>query len=102
MLLTGEPIDAATARDWGLVNRVVPADAARATRSSALVDRHRRARARSRSRIGKEAFYEQIELDERGAYELTRGVMAANAQAADAQEGMGAFLEKRPPTWSGR
>jgi enoyl-CoA hydratase/carnithine racemase len=53
-------------------------------------------------RIGKRAFYEQIELDERGAYELTRGVMAANAQADDAQEGMSAFLEKRDPTWSGR
>ena len=52
-------------------------------------------------RIGKEAFYEQVELDEHGAYELTRRVMAANAQAGDAQEGMGAFLEKRPPTWSG-
>ena len=53
-------------------------------------------------RIGKRAFYEQIELDERGAYELTRGVMTANAQADDAQEGMSAFLEKRDPTWSGR
>ena len=52
-------------------------------------------------RIGKEAFYEQVELDEHGAYELTRRVMAANAQAGDAQEGMGAFLEKRPPNWSG-
>ena len=52
-------------------------------------------------RIGKEAFYEQVELDEHGAYELTRRVMAANAQADDAQEGIGAFLEKRPPTWSG-
>ena len=52
-------------------------------------------------RIGKEAFYEQVELDEHGAYELTQGVMAANAQAGDAQEGMGAFLEKRAATWSG-
>jgi enoyl-CoA hydratase/carnithine racemase len=52
--------------------------------------------------IGKRAFYDQIDLDERGAYELTRGVMATNAQTGDAQEGMGAFLEKRSPTWSGR
>ena len=52
-------------------------------------------------RIGKQAFYEQIDLDEPGAYELTRRVMAANAQTGDAQEGMGAFLEKRDPTWSG-
>jgi enoyl-CoA hydratase/carnithine racemase len=53
-------------------------------------------------RIGKRAFYDQIELDEPGAYELTRSVMASNAQTCDAQEGMGAFLDKRPPTWSGR
>ena len=100
LLLTGEPIDAETACEWGLVNRVVPAGGleeavvglvARVASSSPLT-----------VRIGKQAFYEQIELDERGAYELTRGVMASNAQAADAQEGMGAFLEKRPPTWSGR
>ncbi len=100
LLLTGEPIDAETACAWGLVNRVVPADeledavrelVARVARSSPLT-----------VRIGKEAFYEQVDLDEHGAYDLTRRVMAANAQADDAQEGMGAFLEKRPPTWTGR
>jgi len=100
LLLTGEPIDAGTACDWGLVNRVVPADelepavvalVSRVASSSPLT-----------VRIGKQAFYEQIERDEHGAYELTRGVMVSNAQAADAQEGMGAFLEKRAPTWSGR
>jgi enoyl-CoA hydratase/carnithine racemase len=100
LLLTGEPIDAATACEWGLVNRVVPADElehevsqliAKVARSSALT-----------VRIGKRAFYDQIDLDERGAYELTREVMATNAQTGDAQEGIGAFLEKRSPTWSGR
>ena len=100
LLLTGEPIDAETACDWGLVNRVVPEDAleeevvdlvAKVARSSPLT-----------VRIGKQAFYEQIDLGERGAYELTRGVRAANAQTRDAQEGMGAFLEKRAPSWSGR
>jgi len=100
LLLTGEPIDAETARDWGLVNRVVPADDLEQA-VVALVDRIASSSPLT-VRIGKEAFYEQIELDERGAYELTRGVMASNAQAADAQEGMGAFLEKRAPTWSGR
>jgi enoyl-CoA hydratase/carnithine racemase len=100
LLLTGEPIDAETARDWGLVNRVVPADDLEQA-VVALVDRLASSSPLT-VRIGKEAFYEQIELDERGAYELTRGVMASNAQAADAQEGMGAFLEKRAPTWSGR
>jgi enoyl-CoA hydratase/carnithine racemase len=100
LLLTGEPIDAETAADWGLVNRVVPAgeldDAvdelvAKIVKSSPLT-----------VGIGKQAFYDQIDLDEHGAYELTRAVMARNALAADAQEGMGAFLEKRPPVWSGR
>ena len=100
LLLTGEPIDAETACEWGLVNRVVPAAdledevaglIAKVARSSPLT-----------VRIGKQAFYDQIELDERGAYELTRRVMESNAQTGDAQEGMGAFLEKRAPTWSGR
>lgn len=100
LLLTGEPIDARTALAWGLVNRVVPAgelDAAvaelveRVSRSSPLV-----------VAIGKEAFYAQVELDEHRAYDLTKVVMAMNATAADAQEGFCAFLEKRPPTWTGR
>jgi enoyl-CoA hydratase/carnithine racemase len=100
LLLTGEPIDAETACAWGLVNRVVPGDelegtvtelVARVARSSPLT-----------VRIGKEVFYEQVDLDEHGAYELTRRVMAANAETGDAQEGMSAFLEKRDPTWSGR
>jgi enoyl-CoA hydratase/carnithine racemase len=98
MLLTGQPISAATARDWGLVNRVVPAaelDAA----VNELVD----AIASSSSLtvgIGKEAFYEQVELDEHRAYDLTKSVMAMNSMAADAQEGICAFLEKRPPRWT--
>ncbi len=100
LLLTGEPIDAATARDWGLVNRVVPADELESAvgelveaiaRSSPLV-----------VGIGKEAFYSQIELDEHRAYDLTKAVMAMNSLADDAQEGICAFLEKRPPTWQGR
>jgi enoyl-CoA hydratase/carnithine racemase len=98
LLLTGEPIDAAEARDWGLVNRVVPADQLEDA-VAALVERIAASSPRT-VRIGKEAFYEQVELDEHGAYELTRRVMAANAQTGDAQEGMGAFLEKRRPTWS--
>jgi enoyl-CoA hydratase/carnithine racemase len=100
MLLTGQPIDAATAFEWGLVNRVVPA-AALEDEVTGLVE----AIARSSPLvvgIGKEAFYSQIELDEHRAYDLTKAVMAMNALADDAQEGMCAFLEKRPPEWRGR
>jgi enoyl-CoA hydratase/carnithine racemase len=98
MLLTGTPIDARTALDWGLVNRVVPAAdldaavdelAARVTASSAYT-----------LAVGKAAFWEQIDRTEPGAYELTQQVMAANAAATDAQEGIGAFLDKRHPTWT--
>jgi enoyl-CoA hydratase/carnithine racemase len=99
LLLTGEPIDAETAQVWGLVNHVVPGDELDAT-VAALVTKVARSSAQT-VRIGKQAFYEQIDLDERGAYELTRHVMATNAQTGDAQEGIGAFLEKRDPTWSG-
>jgi len=99
LLLTGEPIDAQTARDWGLLNQVVAAEDLESA-VSALVARIARSSPLT-VRIGKSAFYEQIDLDEPGAYELTRHVMAANAQTGDAQEGMGAFLEKRDPSWSG-
>jgi enoyl-CoA hydratase/carnithine racemase len=100
MLLTGRPIDAPTALEWGLVNRVVPAD-----RLEDEVSELVQAIARSSPLtvgIGKEAFYSQIELDEHRAYDLTKAVMAMNAGAGDAQEGMCAFLEKRSPTWRGR
>ena len=99
MLLTGAPISAATALDWGLVNRVVPA-----SDLDAAVDELVAAISSSSPltlAIGKEAFYEQVELDEHRAYDLTKSVMAMNSMAADAQEGICAFLDKRPPTWTG-
>src|SRR3954468_23152490 len=99
MLLTGDPIDAATARDYGLVNRVVPDDELDGA-VAALVERVA-ASSPLTLRIGKEAFYRQVELAEGDAYALTREVMARNAEAEDAQEGMGAFLEKRAPHWKG-
>jgi enoyl-CoA hydratase/carnithine racemase len=99
MLLTGDPIDAQTAADWGLVNLVVPADELDAT-VSALVEKIARSSPLTVG-IGKEAFYRQVDLDEHGAYELTRQVMSSNAEARDAQEGMSAFLDKRAPEWRG-
>jgi enoyl-CoA hydratase/carnithine racemase len=97
MLLTGEPIDADTALDWGLVNQVVPAD-----HLDDAVEHLVDAIARSSSytvATGKRAFYQQIDQDEHGAYEHTKSVMTQNALAHDAQEGMSAFLEKRSPNW---
>jgi enoyl-CoA hydratase/carnithine racemase len=99
MLLTGQPIDAATALEWGLVNRVVPEDALD-DEVAALVEAIARSSPLTVG-IGKEAFYSQIELDEHRAYDLTRAVMTMNAGADDAQEGMCAFLEKRAPEWRG-
>lgn len=97
MLLTGEMVDAATALDWGLVNRVVPAEELDFAVAE-LVERIARSSPLTVG-IGKEAFYGQVDLDEHRAYDLTKTVMAMNALAGDAQEGMGAFLEKREPTW---
>jgi enoyl-CoA hydratase/carnithine racemase len=99
MLLTGDPIDAHTAADWGLVNLVVPAGELDATVAE-VVEKIERSSPLTVG-IGKEAFYRQVDLDEHGAYELTRRVMSSNAEAGDAQEGMTAFLEKRPPEWTG-
>jgi len=99
MLLTGEFVDAQTAVDWGLVNQVVPAD-----QLDAAVDALARRVADASPltvAIGKETFYRQVDLDQRQAYDLTENVMSLNAMAADAQEGMGAFLDKRPPHWTG-
>jgi enoyl-CoA hydratase/carnithine racemase len=97
MLLTGDAIDAQTALAWGLVNHVVPPeDLHDATLALAL-------KIASASReivaVGKAAFYAQIDLDQPRAYAYTKEVMTSNALAADAHEGISAFLEKRPPKW---
>ena len=99
MLLTGEPIDAATALDWGLVNRVVPLEELEAAVVE-LVHAIVRSSAYTVA-TGKRAFYAQIDRAERDAYEHCEPVMIENALAHDAQEGMTAFLEKRDPVWRG-
>jgi enoyl-CoA hydratase/carnithine racemase len=100
MLLTGTPIDAETAADWGLVNRVVAPDQLDAA-TDELAQRIASASSLTIG-IGKRAFYRQIDLGLDAAYELCQDVMSENAAADDAQEGMSAFLEKRQPTWRGR
>ena len=100
MLLSGQPIDAHTAADWGLINRVVPeSDLASETRKLAMLVADASPLIVA---IGKQAFYAQIDLDQPQAYDYTKEVMSQNAMAADAQEGIGAFLEKRKPVWCGR
>jgi enoyl-CoA hydratase/carnithine racemase len=99
MLLTGEPIDARTALDWGLVNQVVPADELDGAVAH-LVEAIARSSAYTVA-VGKQAFYDQVDRAEHDAYEHTKRVMTDNALAADAQEGMTAFLEKRAPHWTG-
>jgi enoyl-CoA hydratase/carnithine racemase len=95
--LSGDAIDAATALDWGLVNRVVPAaqlDSAVAD----LLERVTRGSAESKG-MGKQALYAQIDLDQPKAYAYAIEVMAAASQLPDAREGMRAFLGKRKPQW---
>jgi enoyl-CoA hydratase/carnithine racemase len=100
MLLTGRMIDAAMAVEWGLVNRAVPAaELEQATRTMA---EQIAASSSFTVALGKQAFYTQIDMDQPKAYGFAKEVMSMNSMAEDAQEGIGAFLEKRSPCWSGR
>jgi len=100
MLLTGEAIGAAEAATYGLINRAVPKDkldqavwslATKIAGKSPLT-----------VKIGKEAFYKQIEMDLANAYDYASRTMTINMLARDAEEGIDAFLEKRPPEWQNR
>jgi enoyl-CoA hydratase/carnithine racemase len=99
-LLTGDMIDAQTAADWGLVNRVVPRERL-AEETLELATRIATASSHALA-VGKAAFYEQIHLGLAEAYDHTTEVMAANVVAPDGREGIDAFLSKRAPNWRGR
>ena len=100
MLLTGDPIDAATAHSWGLVNRVVPESRLDAeirqvtdvilSRSSATI------------RSGKQSFYSQVDRPLDGAYDVASNAITCNMLLEDAAEGIDAFLQKRPANWRGK
>ena len=93
MAMTGDPIDAATAAQWGLINRCVPADQLDGATLD-LIQRASRGGALSKA-MGKRAFYQQIGMPQDQAYEFAAGVMADATVTPDAQEGFNAFLEKR-------
>ncbi len=97
MLLTGNPLSATRAYELGFINRVVPEaelDATVAELAQQIVSASPQTIA-----TGKAAFYDQLALSETEAYDRAVGVMTKNAVGEDAQEGIGAFLEKRPPQW---
>jgi len=100
MLLTGELIDAATARSLGLVNRVVPP--AGLSQAADNLARQIAGKSAFTVKIGKEAFYRQAELDLAAAYRYAAEVMTTNMLARDAGEGIDAFLGKRAPVWHDR
>jgi len=100
MLLTGEPISAETAKQIGLINRVVAAgtehDAAIALANKVAL------KSAYTVKLGKEAFYRQAEMSLADAYRYAAEVMTENMMARDAEEGIGAFIEKRAPKWQDR
>lgn len=100
MLLTGDPISASRAREIGLVNNLVPAGSE--VEEALQIARKIAAKSSHVQKIGKEAFYNQIEMKLSDAYAYASRVMADNMMARDAEEGIGAFVEKREPKWEDR
>ena len=94
MAMTGDAIDAATAADWGLINRAVPPDQLEVATLD-LINRATRGSTESKA-MGKQGYYRQMELAQPQAYALAGEIMAAGALTPDGQEGIAAFLEKRP------
>ncbi len=100
MLLTGDTVNAEKAREWGLVNHAV-ADGELDTAVAELAEKIA-SKSPLTVRIGKEAFYHQLEMGLDDAYAYASKVMTENMLAKDAEEGIDAFLEKRPPIWRGK
>jgi enoyl-CoA hydratase/carnithine racemase len=100
MLLTGDMISAEQALGIGLVNRVVPPGQERD--EAIRLARQITAKSAAVVKIGKQAFYDQIEMNLADAYRRASAVMVENMMLHDAAEGIGAFLEKRKPTWEDR
>jgi enoyl-CoA hydratase/carnithine racemase len=100
LALTGDPIDAATAAEWGLINHAVP-DSELEAATLDLLRRATRGSVRSKA-LGKQGFYAQVGLDQSHAYEFAVDLMANAAVTPDAQEGIAAFLEKRKPNFTER
>jgi enoyl-CoA hydratase/carnithine racemase len=100
MLLTGDMISAEDANRVGLVNRVVEPGAAR--EEALKLARKIAAKSAAVVKLGKEAFYRQLEMDVADAYQYATEVMVQNMMARDAEEGIAAFVEKRQPTWKDR
>mgnify|MGYP001627818129 FL=1 len=99
MLLTGETIGASDARDYGLVNRIVPKQYL--TQAVNLYAQSILSKSPLTLKIGKEAFYRQAEMTLSEAYDYTVEVMVENMLARDAEEGIAAFIGKRKPEWTG-
>ncbi|MCV0424444.1 MAG: enoyl-CoA hydratase [Roseibium sp.] len=98
MLLTGEAIDASTAKEFGLINRIVPRDYL-----EQIVQKYAEVIASKSAKtlmIGKEAFYRQLEMPLSEAYDFAAQTMVENMMAKDAEEGISAFLQKRKPEWT--
>jgi enoyl-CoA hydratase/carnithine racemase len=100
MLLTGDMIDAGRAAEIGLVNRVVPAG--EELKNAIALAKQIASKSSYTLKIGKQAFYQQAEMGLAAAYAHTSEVMTENMMARDAEEGIGAFIDKRTPTWEDR